>query len=105
MKIRSHRFEKARTKYENDSWYAIVEHEGNKFEVIIDRASNMGNLNGYYLGYIKNTKVKIFRCKYIQFGFSDYNEVRYIFEAMIRVIKGDYSEIVGCGNCTAKPNK
>lgn len=96
---------KARTKYENDSWYAIVKHEGNKFEVIIDRASNMGNLNGYYLGYIKNTKVKIFRCKYIQFGFSDYNEVRYIFEAMIRVIKGDYSEIVGCGNCTAKPNK
>lgn len=57
MKIISHRFEKARTKYENDSWYAIVEHEGNNFEV------------------------------------------------MIRVIKGDYSEIVGCGNCTATPNK
>jgi len=28
---------------------------------------------------------------------------KYIFEAMIRVIKGDYSEIVGWGHCTAVP--
>ena len=107
MKIRSHKFEKATNDYTSDSWYATVKHEGLKFEVIIDRVPSVSDSNNYYLGYIKNTKAisKIFRCKYIQFGFSDYNEVRYIFEAMIRVIKGDYSEIVGCGNCTATPNK
>lgn len=105
MKIVNHKFEKAINEYISDSWYAIVEHEGNKFKVIIDRVPSVSNLNDYYLGYIKNTKVKIFHCKYIEFGFSDYNEVRYIFEAMIRFIKGDYSEIKGCGRCIATPNK
>lgn len=107
MKIINHRFEKARNKYASDSWYATVEHEGLKFEVIINKVPSVSNLNGYYLGYIKNTKViaKKFKCEYIRFGFSDYNEIRYIFEAMIRVIKGDYSEIVGYGRCTATPNK
>lgn len=37
MKIVNHKFEKAINEYTSDSWYAIVEHEGNKFEVIIDR--------------------------------------------------------------------
>lgn len=105
MKIVNHRFEKAINEYTSDSWYATVKYEGLKFEVIVDRVPSLGNLNYYYLGYIKNTKViaKKFNCKYIQFGFSDYKEVRYIFEAMIRVIKGDYSEIVGWGHCTTVP--
>lgn len=105
MKIVNHRFEKAINEYTSDSWYATVEYEGLKFKVIVDRVPSLGNLNYYYLGYIKNTKAisKIFHCKYIQFGFSDYNEVRYIFEAMIRVIRGDYSEIKGYGRCTATP--
>lgn len=105
MKIVSHRFEKAKNKYINDSWYATVEYKGLKFKVIIDKVPNITDF--YYLGYIENTKVitKKFKCKYIHFSFFSYNEVRYIFEAMMRVIKGDYSEIVGCGNCTAKPNK
>lgn len=104
MKIVSHRFEKAIDDYTSDSWYATVKHEGKKFEVIIDKVPNISD-NHYYLGYIKNTKViaKKFNCKYIQFGFSNYKEVRYIFEAMIRVIKGDYSKIVGWGHCTAVP--
>lgn len=104
MKIVNHRFEKAINEHTSDSWYATVEYEGLKFEVIIDRAPNINN-NHYYLGYIKNTKVisKAFRFKYIQFGFSDYHEVRYILEAMIRVIKGDYSEIVGSDHCIAVP--
>lgn len=104
MKIVNHRFEKAINEYTSDSWYATVEYEGKKFEVIIDKVPNISD-NHYYIGYIKNTKVvsKIFRCKYIQFGFSDYYEVRYILEAMIRVIRGDYSEIVGNGYCIAVP--
>lgn len=104
MKIVSHRFEKAINDYSSDTWYATIKYEGKKFEVIIDRVPDISN-NHYYLGYIKNTKVisKVFRFKYIQFGFSDYHEVRYILEAMIRVIKGDYSEIVGSGHCTAVP--
>ena len=105
MKIVNHRFEKAINEYTSDSWYATVEYEGLKFKVIVDRVPSLGNLNYYYLGYIKNTKViaKKFNCKYIQFGFSNYKEVRYIFEAMVRVIKGDYSEIVSWGHCTAVP--
>lgn len=101
MKIISHKFKKSINDYTSDSWYATVKHEGLKFEVIIDRVPSVSDLNNYYyLGYIKNTKVisKIFYCKYIQFGFSNYKEVRYILEAMIRVIKGDYSEIVGWGS-------
>ena len=106
MKIISHKFKKAINEYTSDSWYATVKHERLKFEVIIDRVPSVSDSNNYYLGYIKNTKAisKIFRCKYIQFGFSDYKEeVRYILEAIIRVIRGDYSEIKGYGRCTATP--
>ena len=54
------------------------------------------------MGFLHHIKKDVYKRQV--FGYSDYeNTYRYILEAMIRVIKGDYSEIKGVGHCVAKP--
>ena len=85
-------------------WSARIRIENREYSVEIEEELTYDN-KVYYMGYIKNTFLrKVFKNKYIVFGYSDYeNTYRYILEAMIRVIKGDYSEIKGVGHCVAKP--
>jgi len=66
------------------------------------------NTNGdkYYTGELYNRNIaNKYNNTYLCFGYSNYhNTYRYILEAMLRVIKGDYSEIKGVGHCVAKPS-
>lgn len=93
------------TKHSNRNyWSARIRIENREYSVEIEEELTYDN-KVYYMGYIKNTFLrKVFKNKYIVFEYSDYeNTYRYILEAMIRVIKGDYSEIKGVGHCVAKP--
>lgn len=90
--------------YGDRYWDAVIENRDVKFYVrIIENVS----LNGrkYYIGELLNGDIaKKYANACIVFGYSNYyGTYRYIIEAMLRVIEGDYSEIKGAGFCTAKP--
>ena len=89
----------------NRYWYAIIMNENVKYCAQIIECISV-NSRRYYIGELYNDNIaKKYSNTYLVFGFSNYyGTYRYILEAMLRVIKGDYREIEGVGFCTATPN-
>lgn len=74
-------------------WNAIIQYDKSKYNIDIV-ANRTYNNEFYYTGYLIGDIFKKNRRDFVDFGYSDYkNTYRYILEAIIRVIKGDYSEI------------
>lgn len=86
-------------------WSAVILNENVEY---CARITEYISVNGrkYYIGELYNDHIaKKYSNTYLVFGFSNYyGTYRYILEAMLRVIKGDYREIEGVGFCTATPN-
>ncbi|MCE8828329.1 hypothetical protein ACIXR5_12745 [Bacteroides fragilis] len=104
IKIISHRFVVPRSLDNDRYWYAIVVNGKIGYNIeIVENVSYNGEK--YYIGYLYNDDIPLkYSSTYLEFGYSDYkNTYRYIIEAMLRVIEGDYSEIKGAGHCIAIP--
>ena len=107
MRIIKHKM-KYRTSPSSDGylWKAVIEHEGEPYEIQMEADSIVPGKEYYYTGYIKNTdSIKAyFADSWLCFGFSNYlNTYKYSLESMRKVIKGDYSSIRGAGHCIDKP--
>ncbi len=102
IKIVKHRFN---ANNGSGNWYATIVYQGVVYDAEIER-NVMYDGYVYYMGYLKNEYIrKKYSNTYLVFGNSDICDCyRYILEAMVRVIKGDYSEIMGVGFCVARPD-
>lgn len=89
----------------NRYWYAMIMNENVEYCAQIIECISVNNRR-YYIGELYNDNIaKKYSNTYLVFGFSNYyGTYRYILEAMLRVIKGDYREIEGVGFCIATPN-
>jgi hypothetical protein len=86
------------------SWIATIKSGQEEYRAEIEGNMTCDN-EVYYIGYLYSKRIsKSYRNTFIRFGFSDYrHNYRYIMDAMLKIIKGDYSEVAGIGYCTATP--
>lgn len=86
-------------------WFAVILNGSVEYRVRITEYISVTGKK-YYIGELDSDYIaKNYSNTYLVFGFSNYYcTYRYILEAMLRVIKGDYREIEGVGFCTATPN-
>ncbi len=93
-------------RFYNRYWDAtVITNDNAEYNVrIIENVNTNGDK--YYTGELYNRDIADkYNNTYLCFGYSNYhNTYRYILEAMLRVIRGDYSEIKGVGHCVAKPS-
>lgn len=86
-------------------WKAVVEHKGEYYEVQME-AREVGDDKMYYTGYIKNTHCikAYFSDGWLSFGFSNIRGTcKYILKSMRKVIRGDYSSLMGAGHSVDIP--
>lgn len=103
IKIINHKFHIPR--FDGERYWEATLYNGSEYFVAHIIEDKSWHSKCYYTGVLFNDKFKeMYACGYVSFGFSNYSGIyRYILEAMVQVINGDYSEIKGFGISMHKP--